>query len=196
MDQKIANACSREVIRNLHNAKREISRALKEAKTHTPFCSEFERPFKGNTADLQVCSVFDDSHTIFSQGLLVIESKNILVTCGKAPDKNLNFYHIDKNLLITSFGFLSMNHSVCNLKYSEEHEVLLAITLSSYLYVISVKDAKPRTLKTIEKIAKYNCLLMFPIDAFLDQNIQFEVIFFTFKKIINFTLLNIIKVIQ
>ena len=171
----MAKACASEISRKLRNTKREVSRGLNEARSGSAFHNPFERPFKGNSENLEVTSVFDDSHTIFSQGLLVIESKNILVTCGKAPDKNLNFYHIDKNLLITSFGFLNMSHSVCNLKFSEEHDVLLAITLSSYLYVISLKNSKPRTLKTIEKIAKYNCLLMFPIDAFLDKSIQHQV---------------------
>lgn len=99
----------------------------------------------------------------------------MMVTSGKAPDTNLNFYNIEPNWLITSMGYLTMGQNVCNLKYSDEHEYLLGITLSSYLYVISLKGPKPVTVKTIEKIAKYNCLVFFSSDPFLSDGISFEV---------------------
>ena len=140
----------------------------------TPF-PEFEAPFEGDCLDLSVKKIFEDSHRHFSQGLLIIESKGVLVTSGKSPDTNLNFYYIDRNLLITSFGYLSMNHKVCNLKYSEEHEVILGITLSSYLYIISMVNSKPKTIKTIEKIAKFDCLMMFSMEGFFASDSKFNV---------------------
>lgn len=143
--------------------------------TFSPLFSKPQFPFHGDPLEMRVERTFDDSHTVFPQGLIVIEQKRMLVTAGKAPDTNLNFFRIEPNWLITSMGYLSMGQKVCNLKYSDEHEYLLGITLESYLYVISLRGKKPVTVKTIEKIAKYNCLVFFSSDPFLADGIAFEV---------------------
>lgn len=178
MEDKLAQICEREISRKLDSASSSIERSLTDMSTFSPLFKKPDFPFHGDPLDLHIERTFDDSHTIFSQGLIVIESKKMLVTSGKAPDTNLNFYNIEPNWLITSLGYLTMGQNVCNLKYSDEHESLLAITLSSYLYVVSLRGDTPVTVKTIEKIAKYNCLAFFSVDPFLADGINFEVIFF------------------
>ena len=172
----MANVCATEINRKLDNASTKVDRSLTEMSTFSELFAKPEFPFHGDPLNFKIERTFDDSHTIFSQGLIIIEQKKMMVTAGKAPDTNLNFYNIDPNWLITSMGYLTMGQNVCNLKYSDEHEYLLGITLSSYLYVISLRGKKPVTVKTIEKIAKYNCLAMFSVDPFLSDGIHFEVL--------------------
>lgn len=167
--------CASEIDRKVDAAKAKVDSSLTEMATFSPLFSKPEFPFHGDPLNLDIEMTFDDSHTIFSQGLIVIEQKKMLVTSGKAPDTNLNFYLIEPNWLVTSMGYLTMGQNVCNLKYSDEHEYLLGITLANLLYVISLRGRKPVTVKTIEKIAKYNCLVFFSSDPFLSDGISFEV---------------------